>query len=73
MQGDCPFNYFVDGAHFPFEHNSADPFPIPVTDIMAMEIYAGTAQIPAEFQRMANSCGAIVIWTKRGGGTPRKR
>jgi hypothetical protein len=73
MQGDCPFNYFVDGAHFPFEHNSSDPFPIPVTDIMAMEIYAGTAQIPAEFQRMANSCGAIVIWTKRGGGTARKR
>ena len=73
MQGDCPFNYFVDGAHFPFDNNSAEPFPIQPIDIMAMEIYAGTAQIPAEFQRMANSCGAIVIWTKRGGAGPRKR
>jgi hypothetical protein len=73
MQGDCPFNYFVDGAHFPFDNNSAEPFPIQPIDIMAMEIYAGTAQIPAEFQRMANSCGAIVIWTKRGGAAPRKR
>jgi hypothetical protein len=73
MQGDCPMNYFVDGSHFPFDHNSAEPFPIQPTDILAMEVYAGTAQIPAEFQRMANSCGAIVIWTKRGGGGPRKR
>jgi Carboxypeptidase regulatory-like domain/TonB-dependent Receptor Plug Domain len=72
MQGDCPMNYFVDGSHFPFDVNSAEPFPILPTDIMAMEVYAGTAQIPAQFQRMGNSCGAIVIWTKRGGGSPRR-
>ena len=73
MQGDCSMNYFVDGAYFPFDANSAEPFPIAPIEIMAMEVYAGAAQIPAEFQRLASSCGAIVIWTKRGGAAAPKR
>ena len=72
MQGDCPMTYFVDGAYFPFDATSAEPFPVAPIEIMAIEVYAGAAQVPAEFQRLANSCGAIVIWTKRGGAGPKR-
>jgi hypothetical protein len=72
MQGDCSMTYFVDGAYFPFDATSAEPFPVAPIEIMAIEVYAGAAQVPAEFQRLANSCGAIVIWTKRGGAGPRR-
>ncbi len=72
LQGDCPMTYFVDGAYFPFSPTNADPFPILPIEIMAIEVYAGAAQVPAEFQRLASSCGAIVIWTKRGGAAARR-
>jgi hypothetical protein len=72
MSGDCAMTYFVDGAYFPFDATNAEPFPVSPIEIMAIEVYAGAAQVPAEFQRLANSCGAIVIWTKRGGAGPRR-
>ncbi|HET8622279.1 MAG TPA: carboxypeptidase regulatory-like domain-containing protein, partial [Gemmatimonadales bacterium] len=71
-RGDCSPNYFVDGVHLPFDVSGGAEFPVQPYEIMAMEIYAGAAQTPAEFQRTANSCGAIVIWTKRGGGAPKR-
>jgi hypothetical protein len=72
MQGDCAMTYFVDGAYFPFDATSAEPFPVAPMEIMGIEVYAGAAQVPAEFQRLASSCGAIVIWTKRGGAGPKR-
>ncbi|MGH7630901.1 MAG: MSCRAMM family protein [Gemmatimonadales bacterium] len=72
MQGDCPMTYFVDGAYFPMDPTNADPFPVSPIEIMAIEVYAGAAQVPAEFQRLVSGCGAIVIWTKRGGSAPRR-
>jgi hypothetical protein len=73
MQGDCSMTYFLDGAYFPFDATSAEPFPVAPIEIMGIEVYAGAAQVPAEFQRLASSCGAIVIWTKRGGAAPPRR
>jgi hypothetical protein len=73
MQGDCSMTYFVDGAYFPFNATSDEAFPVAPIEIMGIEVYAGAAQVPAEFQRLANSCGAIVIWTKRGGSGPARR
>lgn len=72
-QGDCSMTYFVDGAYFPFNATSDEAFPVAPIEIMGIEVYAGAAQVPVEFQRLANSCGAIVIWTKRGGSGPARR
>lgn len=72
MQGDCSPAFFVDGSPFYVDLTSGDPFPVAPQDILAMEVYPGTAAVPAEFQRMQNAgCGVIAIWTKRGGGRPR--
>ena len=36
---------------------------LPVMDLEAVEVYHG-ASLPVQFG--ANSCGAIVVWTRRG-------
>jgi hypothetical protein len=66
--GDCQPAYFVDGAPFYVDASNGDPFPVSPIEILAIEVYAGTAGVPIEFQRAnSGSCGVIVIWTKRGG------
>ncbi len=65
---DCTPTYFVDGSPFYVDPSNGDPFPVAPTEIMGIEVYAGTAGVPVEFQRGTNGgCGVIVVWTKRGG------
>jgi hypothetical protein len=65
---DCTPTYFVDGSPFYVDPSNGDPFPVGPSEIMGIEVYAGTAGVPVEFQRGTNGgCGTIVIWTKRGG------
>ena len=72
LLSNCSPSYFVDGSPFYVDVSNGDPFPVAPTEILAIEVYAGTAGVPVEFQRMQNAgCGVIAIWTKRGG--PRKK
>lgn len=36
-------------------------------DVEAVEVYKGAASLPAEFSGTDAACGAVIIWTKRGG------
>jgi hypothetical protein len=36
--------------------------------IEGIELYRGTATIPAEFLTPQARCGVVAIWTRRGGG-----
>ncbi len=68
LLGDCTPAYFVDGSPFYVDASNGDPFPVAPSEIMGIEVYAGTAGVPVEFQRGQNGgCGVIVVWTKRGG------
>lgn len=40
-------------------------------DIEAVEIYRGAGSVPGEFGGGDAACGAVVIWTRRGGRTIR--
>jgi hypothetical protein len=65
---DCQPAYYVDGSPFYVDASNGDPFPVAPTEIMGIEVYAGAAGVPIEFQRgQAGGCGVIAIWTKRGG------
>ncbi|HET7229327.1 MAG TPA: carboxypeptidase regulatory-like domain-containing protein [Longimicrobium sp.] len=35
-------------------------------DISGVEVYRGASEVPAQFMASRNSCGLVVIWTKRG-------
>lgn len=37
-------------------------------DVSAIEVYPRPSQVPAEFTSLANGCGVVAIWTKRGTG-----
>jgi len=36
-------------------------------DLMAIEVYRGPSETPAQYQQGRNGCGAIVVWTQEGG------
>lgn len=59
--------FFVDGVRVA---NRLELLPldmIPTMNIEVIEIYKGPASLPAEFGGADSQCGAIVIWTRRGG------
>jgi len=54
-------NIFLDGINL--RGGSIDEYVLPVA-VGGIEVYAGAAQLPAEFGGANARCGAIVIWTK---------
>lgn len=56
----CIPMYYLDGTEA--QHFTLDEVrPIEVEEI---EIYRGASEIPAEFKKMGNNCGVIVVWTR---------
>jgi hypothetical protein len=56
------FRYFVDGQLSPMTGDVIDTEYSPQT-IFGLEIYRPGPQVPSEFSRGGEGCGAIVIWT----------
>jgi hypothetical protein len=63
----CSPPYFLDGARwYPLDKNPLTELEqyIPLQDLAAVEVYAGGASTPAQFD-VGTGCGAVVFWTKR--------
>jgi hypothetical protein len=59
----CNPPIYVDGLLSPnLRIDDVDP-----ADVMAVEVYRGPSETPAEYERGRNNCGAIVVWTQQGG------
>jgi hypothetical protein len=56
----CEPSLFVDGIHT----RAMDLDDIDRSDLLALELYRGPAELPGEFSRSASDCGAIVAWTR---------
>ena len=71
----CPVVYYLNGSPFPMtgdgQNGSINHFIAP-EEVVGVEVYSGTAQIPQQFNSgMYNTrCGVVVIWTRSG---PEKR
>jgi hypothetical protein len=58
----CPVTVYVDGAL------SSDQFfnvnSLQISELSAIEYYAGPAQAPAQYSRPGLPCGVLLFWTK---------
>ena len=63
--GKCEVSYYLDGGRF-----RPDPEvginEILGSEVIAVEVYRGPSETPAEFLDSGSRCGVIVIWTRRG-------
>ena len=64
----CPVLFYINGMPLQVSGDMSINQYIAPEDVVAMEVYNGSSQIPPEFQSgLLNSrCGVIVIWTKVG-------
>lgn len=59
----CKPAIYLDGVLMPaFDIDDVAP-----AELGAIEIYRGPSELPGEFMRLGDACGAIVIWTPEGG------
>jgi len=56
---------YLDQVPLPSPFN-LDLLP-PPREIAGIEVYAGSATIPPQFNGMNRGCGVILVWTKDGG------
>ena len=64
----CPVLFYINGMPFQVTGDmSINQFVAP-EDVVAIEVYSGSSQVPPEFSaNLLNArCGVIVIWTKVG-------
>ena len=68
---------YVDGSSWSrpkaggIGHDPVDFSQFYTMDIEALEIYKGAGSVPGEFGGGDAACGAIIVWTRRGGVTIR--
>ena len=65
LNGPCQPLLVIDGMRLEGASGDIDMITRP-EDIQGMAVYRGPSETPVEYQG-GNSCGAIVVWTKRGG------
>ena len=62
--GACPMQVYLDQVPLPSPFN-LDLLP-PPKDLAGIEVYAGSATIPPQYNGFNRGCGVILIWTKDG-------
>lgn len=70
MQRECFAAVYRDGirvydASQPFTDDVEEILSLPASEIEAMEVYRGAAQVPAEFSGTGSECGVVAVWTRR--------
>ena len=57
----CSIAAFVDGLEVGIDMLNDRVLP---SEIEAIEVYPGMAQMPIQFQRLKGACGTVVVWSK---------
>lgn len=62
----CNTAYFVNGSPFPLTDDFTINHFVSPRDVIGLEVYSGTSEIPPQFESAAlgSKCGVIVIWTR---------
>jgi hypothetical protein len=62
----CRPAIYVDGLHYTLMGGETIDQVVNPNEIDSIEVYAHAAEVPPEYMGPGSTCGAIVIWTKRG-------
>jgi hypothetical protein len=65
MRGGCAPRVYLDGIPIRMAGTTIDDLVQP-SELEGIEIYRSSAEVPGEFSSLS-SCGAIALWTRRGG------
>jgi len=64
----CPVLFYINGMPFQITGDMSINQYVAPEDVVGVEVYSGSSQIPPEFQAglMNARCGVILIWTRAG-------
>jgi hypothetical protein len=63
----CQVLFYMNGTAFPMPADFPINNYVSPEDVVGVEVYSGSSEIPAEFNSSKNSrCGVVVIWTRVG-------
>jgi len=62
----CAMTYYVNGTPFPITEDVPINHYVATDDVVAIEVYNGSSQIPPQFNSSIrnSSCGVVAIWTR---------
>jgi hypothetical protein len=65
---ECAMLFFMNGSAFPLPTDQPINHFIAPEEVVALEVYPGSSEVPAQFNssRFNSRCGVIVIWTREG-------
>ncbi len=60
---ECQMAVYLDGTYYAFASENLDS--VSARDVVAVEVYPRTAQVPLQYNRLGQSdgCGVILVWT----------
>jgi hypothetical protein len=64
---ECPIRFYMNGSAFPLPPDQPINDFVAPEDVVAMEVYSGSSEIPAQFS-FNTRCGVIMLWTRYGPG-----
>jgi hypothetical protein len=65
---ECQMLFFMNGTAFPIPSDQPINHFVSPEEVVGVEVYNGSSEIPAQFNasRFNSRCGVIVIWTRHG-------
>jgi Carboxypeptidase regulatory-like domain/TonB-dependent Receptor Plug Domain len=70
----CQVLFYMNGTAFPLPNDVPINQYVSPDEVVGVEVYSGSSEIPAEFNSSKQSrCGVIVIWTRIGPEARRRR
>jgi hypothetical protein len=71
----CAMQFYVNGTPLAMMGDSPVNYYIAPEDVVGVEVYRGSSEIPIQFNNSMNNsrCGVVVVWTRVGKNPERRR
>ena len=66
FNSECSPDFYLDGAKITVDASIGGGLPVNPTELYGIEVYSGPGTAPAQYMGGGNSCGVVLLWTRRG-------